>query len=105
MWPFLKLLKFKKLFIWGDGGNRKSQDLSIVVTICLRLIAALLLQMSLNEDLPDMDGTELLGLLFHDGEDGSTEPLFPDETGLIESWLSEQDVRLHSQKINIYFSY
>lgn len=48
--------------------------------------------MSLNEDLPDMDGTDLLGLLFHDGENGSTEPLFPDENGLIESWLSEQDM-------------
>ncbi|KAG7237416.1 hypothetical protein INR49_032188 [Caranx melampygus] len=48
--------------------------------------------MSLNEDLPDMDGADLLGLLFHDGEDGSTEPLFPDENGLIESWLSEQDM-------------
>ncbi|XP_034397612.1 cAMP responsive element binding protein 3-like 3 like [Cyclopterus lumpus] len=48
--------------------------------------------MSVTEDLPDMDGTELLGLLFHDGADGSTEPLFGDGSGLIESWLSEQDM-------------
>ncbi|XP_070690534.1 cAMP responsive element binding protein 3-like 3 like [Pempheris klunzingeri] len=48
--------------------------------------------MSVTEDLPDMDGTDLLGLLFHNGEDGSTEPLFPDGNGLIESWLSEQDM-------------
>lgn len=54
--------------------------------------------MSVTDDLPDMDGTELLGLLFHDGEGGSTEPFFPDGTGLIESWLSEQDVRLNSQR-------
>lgn len=57
--------------------------------------------MSVTEELPDMDGTDLLGLLFHGGEDGSTELLFPDGNGLIESWLSEQDVRLHSQKRNI----
>ncbi|XP_071339479.1 cAMP responsive element binding protein 3-like 3 like [Trachinotus anak] len=48
--------------------------------------------MSLNEDLPDMDGTDLLGLLFDSGEAGSTEPFFPDGNGLIESWLSEQDM-------------
>lgn len=50
--------------------------------------------MSVTDDLPDMDGAELLGLLFQDGEDGSNEPFFPDGNGLIESWLSEQDVRL-----------
>lgn len=44
------------------------------------------------EDLPDMDGADLLGLLFNNGEDGSTEPLFPDGNGLIESWLSEEDM-------------
>lgn len=49
--------------------------------------------MSIAEDLPDMDGADLFGLLFHDGENGSTEPFFPDGNGLIESWLSEQDVR------------
>ncbi|XP_073322810.1 cAMP responsive element binding protein 3-like 3 like [Pagrus major] len=48
--------------------------------------------MSVTEELPDMDGAELLGLLFHGGEDGSAEPLFPDGNGLIESWLSEQDM-------------
>lgn len=39
--------------------------------------------MSVTEELPDMDGADLLGLLFHDGQDGN---------GLIESWLSEQDM-------------
>ncbi|XP_062274263.1 cAMP responsive element binding protein 3-like 3 like isoform X1 [Scomber scombrus] len=48
--------------------------------------------MSVTDELPDMDGTDLLGLLFHNGQDGSTEPLFPDGNGLIESWLSEQDM-------------
>ncbi|XP_040052752.2 cAMP responsive element binding protein 3-like 3 like [Gasterosteus aculeatus] len=48
--------------------------------------------MSVTEDLPDMDGTDLLGLLFHNEVDGSTEPLFADGNGLIESWLSEQDM-------------
>lgn len=57
--------------------------------------------MSFTEDLPDMDGADLLGLLFHGEEDGSVEPLFPVENGLIESWLSEQDVSLHLQEINI----
>lgn len=68
---------------------------------CCCLCAAVLLQMSVTEDLPEMDGADLLGLLLHGGEDGSTEPLFPDGNGLIESWLSEQEVRDHSQKINI----
>lgn len=45
-----------------------------------------------------MDGTDLLGLLFQDGQDGSSIPFFPDGQGLIESWLSEQDVRLYSKK-------
>ncbi|XP_010731828.2 cAMP responsive element binding protein 3-like 3 like [Larimichthys crocea] len=44
--------------------------------------------MSVPEDLPDMDGADLLGLLIHHGDDGLTEPLFPDESGL-ESWLCE----------------
>ncbi|KAM4615688.1 cAMP responsive element binding protein 3-like 3 like [Polymixia lowei] len=48
--------------------------------------------MSVTEDLPDMDGADLLGLLFQDGENGTTEPFFPDERGLIEDWLSEQDM-------------
>lgn len=51
--------------------------------------------MSVTEDLADMDGKDLLGLLFHDGE---AEPFFPDGNRLIESWLSEQDVRLNSQR-------
>ncbi|KAI3372753.1 hypothetical protein L3Q82_023212, partial [Scortum barcoo] len=48
--------------------------------------------MSVTEELPDMDGADLLGLLFNGGEDGSNELLFPDGNGLIESWLSEQDM-------------
>lgn len=49
--------------------------------------------MSIAEDLPDIVGADLFGLLFLDGENGSTESFFPDGNGLIESWLSEQDVR------------
>ncbi|XP_036954851.1 cAMP responsive element binding protein 3-like 3 like [Acanthopagrus latus] len=48
--------------------------------------------MSATEELPEMDGADLLGLLFHGGEDGSTESLFADGNGLIESWLSEQEM-------------
>lgn len=51
--------------------------------------------MSFAEDLPDMDGTDLLGLLFQGEENGAVEPLFPVEDELMESWLSEQDVRLY----------
>ena len=47
--------------------------------------------MSASADLPDMDGAELLGLLFQDG-DGITGPFFPDGKELIEDWLSEQEV-------------
>ncbi|CAL1615655.1 unnamed protein product [Knipowitschia caucasica] len=43
--------------------------------------------MSATEELPDMEGADLLGLLF---QDGST--LFSDGNELIESWLSEQDM-------------
>nr|XP_057926439.1 cAMP responsive element binding protein 3-like 3 like isoform X2 [Doryrhamphus excisus] len=52
----------------------------------------LTLQMSITMDLAGMDGSELLGLLFDDGQDGSSEQLFPYANGLIESWLSEQDM-------------
>ncbi|MED6277059.1 hypothetical protein CHARACLAT_009330 [Characodon lateralis] len=48
--------------------------------------------MSVTEDLPDMDGTDLFGLLFQNCNNGCTEPFFQDENGLIESWLSEQDM-------------
>lgn len=58
-------------------------------------------QMSATEDLADMDGTDLLGLLLHSGQDGSTEPLFPDSNELIESWLSEQDVRVTEVKSKV----
>lgn len=50
--------------------------------------------MSFAEDLPDMDGADLLGLIFQGEENGFVEPLFPVENGLIESWLSEQDVSI-----------
>lgn len=50
--------------------------------------------MSFAEDLPDMDGTDLLGLFFQSEENGLVEPLFPVENGLIDSWLSEQDVSI-----------
>lgn len=54
---------------------------------------AVLPQMSFTEDLPDMDGPDLLGLLFNGEDQGSDGSLFPVENDLIESWLSEQDVR------------
>lgn len=53
----------------------------------------MLVQMSFSEDLPDMDGPDLLGLLFNGEDQGSDGPLFPVENDLIESWLLEQDVR------------
>ncbi|CAG09560.1 unnamed protein product, partial [Tetraodon nigroviridis] len=49
-------------------------------------------KMSFAEDLPDMDGADLLGLLFQGEDDGSVEPLFPVEDELMESWLSDQDM-------------
>ncbi|XP_056140493.1 cAMP responsive element binding protein 3-like 3 like [Lampris incognitus] len=48
--------------------------------------------MSVTEELPDMDGADLLGLLFQDGEDGTAEPFFSVGRGLIEDWLSEEDM-------------
>ncbi|KAJ3604369.1 hypothetical protein NHX12_029110 [Muraenolepis orangiensis] len=48
--------------------------------------------MSASQALPDMDGAELLGLLFQDGDDGITGPFFPDGKGLIDDWLSEQEM-------------
>lgn len=48
--------------------------------------------MSVTEDLPDMDGADLFSLLFQDGNSGCTEPFLQDENGLIDSWLSEQDM-------------
>lgn len=58
--------------------------------------------MSMTEDLPEMDGTDLLGLLFQDVQDGSTDPFFPDGNGLIESWLSEQDVSVVGLRMNSF---
>uniref|UniRef100_A0A3P9J8K7 Cyclic AMP-responsive element-binding protein 3-like protein 3 n=1 Tax=Oryzias latipes TaxID=8090 RepID=A0A3P9J8K7_ORYLA len=48
--------------------------------------------MSVPEELPDMDEADLLGLLFQNGENGSTEDFFCDDNGLFESWLSEPDM-------------
>ncbi|KAM6965737.1 cAMP responsive element binding protein 3-like 3 like [Aplochiton taeniatus] len=48
--------------------------------------------MSITEDLPDMDGTDLLGILFQEGEPGVINPFFPDGKELIEDWLFEQDM-------------
>lgn len=50
--------------------------------------------MSLTDELPEMDGADLLGLLFEDQDVGTQDPLFSDGDMLIDSWLSEQDVSL-----------
>uniref|UniRef100_A0A4W5Q772 cAMP responsive element binding protein 3-like 3 like n=1 Tax=Hucho hucho TaxID=62062 RepID=A0A4W5Q772_9TELE len=47
--------------------------------------------MSVTEDLPDMDGVDLLGILFQYGETGANDPFFPDGNGL-ENWLAKQDI-------------
>ncbi|XP_030214802.1 cAMP responsive element binding protein 3-like 3 like [Gadus morhua] len=47
--------------------------------------------MSASADLQDIDGAELLGLLFQD-DDGITGPFFPDGKELIEDWLSVQEM-------------
>lgn len=65
-----------------------------IIDVLLTDFQPVLLQMSFAEDLPDMDGTDLLGLFFQGEENGLVEPLFPVENGLIESWLSEQDVSI-----------
>ncbi|XP_023834613.1 cyclic AMP-responsive element-binding protein 3 isoform X3 [Salvelinus sp. IW2-2015] len=46
--------------------------------------------MSVTEDVPDMDGADLLGILFQGGDTGVNDPFFPYGSGL-ENWLSEQD--------------
>ncbi|KAL2079552.1 hypothetical protein ACEWY4_025296 [Coilia grayii] len=48
--------------------------------------------MSLPDDLPEMDGADLLGLLFEDHNVGVQDPLFSSGDKLIDDWLSEQDV-------------
>lgn len=70
------------------------QVLPPITDVLLTDFQSVLLQMSFAEDLPDMDGTDLLGLFFQGEENGLVEPLFPVENGLIESWLSEQDVSI-----------
>ncbi|KAK6313458.1 hypothetical protein J4Q44_G00168050 [Coregonus suidteri] len=47
--------------------------------------------MSVTEDLPDMDGVDLLGILFQYGETGANDPFFPDGNGL-ENWLAEHEM-------------
>ncbi|XP_014026603.1 cAMP responsive element binding protein 3-like 3 like [Salmo salar] len=47
--------------------------------------------MSVTEDLPDMDGVDLLGILCQYGETGANDPFFTDGNGL-ENWLAEQDM-------------
>lgn len=49
--------------------------------------------MSVTEDVPVMDGADLLGILFQEGETGANDPFFPYGNEL-ENWLSEQDVCL-----------
>ena len=56
-------------------------------------IAGCVCQMSVTEDVPDMDGADLLGILFQEGEPRANDPFFPYRCGL-ENWLSEQDVCL-----------
>ncbi|XP_067088043.1 cAMP responsive element binding protein 3-like 3 like [Osmerus mordax] len=46
----------------------------------------------ITDDLPDMDGAELLGLLFQDVDSGAADTFFPNGSDLIEDWLSEQDM-------------
>lgn len=82
------------MFPWEE--TRNSQTLQqLFPSSCSPPDCVLSLQMSFAEDLPDMDGADLLGLLFQGEDDGSVEPLFPVEDELMESWLSDQDVRLH----------
>ncbi|XP_029619393.1 cyclic AMP-responsive element-binding protein 3 isoform X2 [Salmo trutta] len=47
--------------------------------------------MSVTEDVPVMDGADLLGILFQEGETGANDPFFPYGNEL-ENWLSEQDM-------------
>ncbi|XP_063043651.1 cAMP responsive element binding protein 3-like 3 like [Engraulis encrasicolus] len=48
--------------------------------------------MSLPDDLPEMDGADLLGLLFEDQGVGVQDPLFSNGDKLIDDWLLDQDV-------------
>lgn len=57
--------------------------------------------MSLPDDLPEMDGQDLLGLLFEDQDVGPHDPLFSDGDKLIDDWLSEQDVSLSGEILRL----
>ncbi|XP_046872512.1 cAMP responsive element binding protein 3-like 3 like isoform X2 [Hypomesus transpacificus] len=46
----------------------------------------------ITDDFTDMDGAELLGLLFQDVDSGVADTFFPNGNGLMEDWLSEQDM-------------
>ncbi|KAJ8285381.1 hypothetical protein GJAV_G00026160 [Gymnothorax javanicus] len=48
--------------------------------------------MSVLEGFPDMDGADLLGLLFHDESAGVDDPLFSDGSVLMEDLFTEQDM-------------
>ncbi|KAJ8380811.1 hypothetical protein SKAU_G00015890 [Synaphobranchus kaupii] len=50
------------------------------------------LHMSVVEELPEMDGADLLGLLFHGESAGADDPFFPDGSALMEDLFSEQDM-------------
>lgn len=78
----------------GCGRAKRSSSSS-----CAEPNPAALLQMSFAEDLPEVDGADLLGLLFQGEDNGSVEPLFPVEDELMDAWLSEQDVRRHASVI------
>lgn len=58
--------------------------------------------MSLTDDLPEMDGADLLGLLFEDQDVGAQDALFSDGDMLIDNWLSEQDVSLWKETFSTH---
>lgn len=52
------------------------------------------MQMPYTQDFPEMESTDLLGLLFNDGN-ADNDDVFADGAMLMEEWgLSEQDVGL-----------
>ncbi|KAJ7993931.1 hypothetical protein DPEC_G00259800 [Dallia pectoralis] len=48
-------------------------------------------KMSITEAFPDMDGADLLGMLFQDGDNEANDPFYTYDNGL-ENWLSEHDL-------------
>ncbi|KAL4630076.1 cyclic AMP-responsive element-binding protein 3-like isoform X2 [Arapaima gigas] len=49
-------------------------------------------KMSVTEAFPEMDGSDLLGLLLQDEDHGADDPLCSNENSFIEEWLSGQDI-------------